>query len=274
MSMRQKDSSSADKAREVLEIPGLAVSWPEAGVALVEFDRPHRRNALDRPLLDGLPVLLRQLNRRDDVRVIVLSGRGGSFCAGGDLAVIGDMQGESPSQAADRMAREFESTAQLLDSRKITVAAVEGPAVGAGLALALACDIRVGGATAVFAAPFIKMALVPDFGVSWLLARTAGASAALDITLTGRKVFSEEALSRGLLTEIAAHPLPHALAKAEVFADAEPTVAAATKQLIRSSLSKDFASTLRAEIAHQLDAISSAAFHEHWSAWAAAVRSA
>ncbi|MFG2583044.1 enoyl-CoA hydratase/isomerase family protein [Streptomyces malaysiensis] len=270
--MSERDSSSDAYAGDLPEISGLVVSSPGPGVALVEFARPHRRNALDRGLLDGLPGVLRHLNRNDEVRVIVLSGRGGSFCAGGDLAVIGDMRGESPSQAADRMAREFESTAQLVGSAKITLAAVEGPAVGAGLALALACDIRVGGAHTVFAAPFIKMALVPDFGVSWLLARTAGASAALDILLSGRKVYSEEALSHGLLTETAADPLAHALAKAEVFAAAEPAVAAATKRLVRDGLRTDFASALRAEIAHQLDAVRADAFHEHWSAWSSAVR--
>ncbi|MFC5744276.1 enoyl-CoA hydratase/isomerase family protein [Actinomadura rugatobispora] len=270
--MSETNRESGADPRAIPDVPGLVVSFPGPGVALVEIDRPHRRNALDRALLDGLPAVLGQLNGRDEVRVIVLSGRGGAFCAGGDLAVIGDMSGESPEQAAARMAREFASASRLLGSPKITIAAVGGPAVGAGLALALACDIRVGGGGAVFAAPFIRMALVPDFGVSWLLARTIGPSAAIDVAVTGRKVAAEEALRRGMLTEIAADPLGAALEKAAAIAAAVPRIAAATKTLIRDALTTDFDAALEAEIGHQLDAVRSEEFRRHWSAWSAAVR--
>ncbi|MEU0486752.1 enoyl-CoA hydratase/isomerase family protein, partial [Streptosporangium sp. NPDC006013] len=198
-----------------MDVCGLRVTFPSEGIALLELDRPHRRNALDRTLLDGLPGVLRELDGDAAVRVLVVTGRGGAFCAGGDLDAIGDLGNETPQDARERMTREFSIAELLLEFHTPTVAAVDGAAVGAGMALALACDLRIGSPGAVFASPFIKMALVPDFGVSWLLVRAVGAARATELALSGRKVAAEEAVRIGLLDVVVADPLAQALGRAD-----------------------------------------------------------
>ncbi|MFF0341727.1 enoyl-CoA hydratase/isomerase family protein [Kribbella sp. NPDC004875] len=254
------------------QIPGLILTRSANGVALVELDRPHRRNALDRALLDGLPGMLQSLNDDDQVRVIVLSGRGGSFCAGGDLDVIGDMGDESPEAARTRMTREFSSVSELAGTGKPTVASVDGAAVGAGMALALACDLRVGSDAAVFSSPFIKMALVPDFGASWLLANAVGPGRATEIALTGRRVGAAEALRIGLLDTVADDCLGQALRYAGRLAEAPVAAAAATKRLIRAGATHSLNEVIDREITEQLRAVRSEAFREHWKAWSETVR--
>ncbi|MER7282622.1 enoyl-CoA hydratase/isomerase family protein [Dactylosporangium sp. NPDC000244] len=253
-------------------VAGLRVSVPAAGVAMIELDRPARRNALDRAMLDGLPLVLRRLDADDEVRVIVLTGAGGSFCAGGDLDVIGDLVGESPQQARQRMAREFSSTSVLASSDKPTIAAIEGAAVGAGMGLALACDVRLGSGTTRFSSPFVKMALVPDFGVSWLLAQAVGAGRAAEIALTGRTILAAEALRIGLLDSIVDDPVAAAVAKGELLAAAPPHVCRATKRLIRAARGRSLDEAIDLEIDEQILALRHEEFDRRWRAWSEQIR--
>ncbi|MEU3168721.1 enoyl-CoA hydratase-related protein [Streptosporangium sp. NPDC006930] len=255
-----------------MDVRGLRVTFPAEGVALLELDRPHRRNALDRTLLDGLPEVLRELDGDTAVRVLVVTGRGGAFCAGGDLDAIGDLGNESPQDARERMTREFRIAELLLEFHAPTVAAVDGAAVGAGMALALACDLRIGSPGAVFASPFIKMALVPDFGVSWLLARAVGAARATELALSGRKVAAEEAVRIGLLDVVVADPLTQAFDRAEQLAAAPPEAARATKRLIAAAVDGGFAEAVDREIDEQIRAVRSPEFGRRWAEWSRAVR--
>ncbi|WP_431904843.1 enoyl-CoA hydratase/isomerase family protein [Amycolatopsis thermoflava] len=248
----------------------VTVTFPSDGVALLALDRPHRRNALDRALLDGLPDLLSELDADDRVRVLVITGRGGAFCAGGDLDVLAALGAETPDEARARMAREFDTARLLLEFRAPTVAAVDGAAVGAGMALALACDLRIGSPNAVFASPFIRMALVPDWGVTWLLARAAGQARATEIALSARKVGAAEALRVGLLDEIVPAPLDEALARAQGLAEADPA-AAATKRLIAAATGT-FQEAIDAEITEQLRAVRSPEFARRMGEWSQTVR--
>ncbi|MEU0507894.1 enoyl-CoA hydratase/isomerase family protein [Amycolatopsis sp. NPDC006125] len=247
------------------------VTFPADGVAVLALDRPHRRNALDRALLDGLPGVLSELNADDRVRALVITGRGGAFCAGGDLDVLADLGAETPGEARARMAREFATARLLLEFRAPTVAAVDGAAVGAGMALALACDLRIGSPDAVFASPFIRMALVPDWGVTWLLARAAGQARATEIALSARKVGAEEALRIGLLDEIVPAPLDEAFARAQRLAEADPAAAAATKRLIAAATGT-FQEAIDAEITEQLRAVRSPEFARRMGEWSQTVR--
>ncbi len=247
------------------------VTFPSDGVALLALDRPHRRNALDRALLDGLPAVLSELDADDRVRVLVVTGRGGAFCAGGDLDAIAGLGTEGSDEARARMAREFATARLLLEFRAPTVAAVDGAAVGAGMALALACDLRIGSPAAVFASPFIRMALVPDWGVTWLLARAVGQARATEIALSARKVGADEALRIGLLDEIVSAPLDEALARAERLAEADPAAAVATKRLIAGATGT-FQEAIDAEITEQLRAVRSPQFARRMGEWSQAVR--
>jgi 2-(1,2-epoxy-1,2-dihydrophenyl)acetyl-CoA isomerase len=247
------------------------VTFPADGIALLALDRPHRRNALDRALLDGLPSVLSELDADERVRVLVVTGRGGAFCAGGDLDVIAGMGAESPDEARERMTREFATARLLLEFRAPTVAAVDGAAVGAGMALALACDVRIGAPGAVFASPFIRMALVPDWGVTWLLARAVGQPRATEIALSARTVDAAEALRIGLLDAVVPAPLDEALARAARLAEADPIAAAATKRLIAAATGT-FQEAIGAEITEQLRAVRSPEFARRMGEWSQTVR--
>ena len=247
------------------------VTFPSDGIAVLALNRPHRRNALDRALLDGLPGLLADLAADDRVRALVVTGRGGAFCAGGDLDVLADLGAEGRDEARARMAREFATARLLLEFRAPTVAAVDGAAVGAGMALALACDLRIGSPGAVFASPFIRMALVPDWGVTWLLARAAGQARATEVALSAREVGADEALRIGLLDAVVPAPLDEALSRARVLADADPAAAAATKRLIAGATGS-FQDAIDAEITEQVRAVRAPAFTRRMGEWSDAVR--
>ncbi|MHA4855083.1 enoyl-CoA hydratase/isomerase family protein [Rhodococcus sp. MSC1_016] len=252
-------------------IDGLTVTV-DNGVAVLAFDRPHRRNALHRPLLDGLAQLVDAATADDDVRVLLLTGRGGAFCAGGDLDALKDMEGESADSARARMRREFSTSTRLVQSPKPTIAAIGGAAVGAGAALALACDVRIGSPSAFFAAPFVSMALVPDFGASWLLAEAAGAARAKEIAMTGRRVGAEEALRIGLLHHVADDPDARAWEMAVALAAAPVDAVRGTKALVAGSVTRTLEDQIECEIDAQVRAVASPSFAAHRAAWARTVR--
>jgi enoyl-CoA hydratase len=177
----------------------------DGGTVIVELHRPHRLNAMSRELIDDLHLLLDQLASRPDIRVVVLTGAGRGFCAGLDLV---DYGGEDPAATARaRLASQERIAALVVKMRalpQVVIAAVNGPAAGGGLALALAADIRVAAPAAQFAVSFVRIGLSgADIGVSWLLPRLVGASRAFELLLTGRLIGSEEALRIGLIGAVA-----------------------------------------------------------------------
>lgn len=252
-------------------VDGLTVTVNQ-GIAVLTLDRPHRRNALHRPLLDGLADVVGAVSAAAEVRVIVLTGSGGAFCAGGDLDSLKDMEGEEPSSARVRMRREFSTSTRLLGSPKPTVAVIEGPAVGAGAALALACDVRIGSSSAYFAAPFVSMALVPDFGASWLFAEASGVARAKEIAMTGRRVYAEEALRIGLLHQVVDDPAATAWATASALSAAPVSAVRGTKALVAQSLTRTLEEQIEREIEAQVEAVTSPEFAEHRAAWARTVQ--
>jgi enoyl-CoA hydratase/carnithine racemase len=208
----------------------------EEGVAVVTLERPAKRNALTWELAEALGEALRGLRGRDDVRAVVLTGAGGAFCAGADATWIsgdGDrplpglsegpiprLQRKSPGGPFHALPRAI----MVLD--KPIVAAIEGPAVGAGLALALACDRRFAGRTARLGAVFVRIGATPDSGLSYFLPRLVGVAEALRLVTTGELVGAEEALRIGLVDELA--PEGQALEQAMAYAKrlaAGPSVA-------------------------------------------------
>jgi len=185
----------------------------EGGVGVLTLDRPEKRNALTWELAAELLVALRELRGRDEVRAVVLTGAGGAFCAGADASWIsGDADRPLPGvtdRPIPRLQRKFpagpfhELPRALLGLDKPVVAAISGPAVGAGLALALACDRRFGDATARLGAVFVRIGATPDTGLGYFLPRIVGIPTALMLVSTGRILGAEEARAVGLLDEIA-----------------------------------------------------------------------
>lgn len=182
---------------------------PDAdGVWTLVLDRPAQRNALTDTTVRELHEALDTLDDRDDCRVLVLTGEGQGFCAGFDLGLADDAPGSEHGETQAWMKRQ-EAYARLVTRlralRQPVIAAVNGAATGAGLGLALACDVRLAAASASFSAAFIRVGMSScDIGVSYLLPRCVGVSNAFEIMLTGREVPAQEAARIGIASRLVA----------------------------------------------------------------------
>ena len=174
-------------------------------VATLTFNRPEKRNALGDIVTPALREMLLLLEADPEVRVVVLTGAGKAFCVGGDVKGMGS--GAPDDRSLDDKIRALQHRQQTLTLRlfempKPTIAALPGAAAGAGMSIALACDLRVGAASAFFAPGFGAIWLSGDYGGSWHLTQIVGPAKAKEIYFTGRRVHAEEALALGLLNEV------------------------------------------------------------------------
>src|SRR6201981_195390 len=170
----------------------------EDGVATLTFNRPERMNALSTPIMEGLLHGLPRLAGDPAVKVVVLTGAGRALCAGRD--VKGLAQGGERRSAREAMAHlraRMEVSRILHELPKPTIARINGPAAGAGLAFALACDLRIAGASASLGEAFVRVGFSGDFGGSFFLTRLVGTARARELYFTGRPVEADEALSLG-----------------------------------------------------------------------------
>ena len=246
------------------------VDRPHDGVAVVVLNRPGRLNALDGALFAELPRVFEALSRDEGVRVVVLAGAGDGFCAGADL-----VGGESPPSDFDGAKAWMQAVQRgplaLYRLPQPTIAAVSGPAAGGGLGLALACDIRIAAPTAAFSAPFVRMGLTPDFGVSRLLPRTVGTALAMELMLTGRRVDAEEAALTGLVSQVTDDPLAASVALAGRISSMPAASVQRIKALVRDAADADHETVLgELEPAAQAAGLSDGRFQERVSAWFAA----
>jgi enoyl-CoA hydratase len=180
---------------------------PRPGIALLRFNRPDRLNAINFDLVAALHSALDEIALDDSCKVVILTGTGRAFCSGLDLKDWGALPpiGSHPHRTAGSTGQSFISslTAHLRDTPQIVIASVNGPAYGGGLALSLACDLRIAGASASFCAAFIRTGLTgTDVGISYFLPRLIGASRAFDLMLTGRTVDAKTALDMGIVSQI------------------------------------------------------------------------
>ena len=182
----------------------------ENRVFTVTLNRPDARNALSDDLTRGLRRALAWAEVAETVGAIVLTGAGGAFCAGGDVKNMNRRNtGEAPAatpheQFLDMRARHIETAGALRSSRKPTIAALPGAAAGAGLALALSCDMRVAAERAFVSTGYARIGLSGDYGVAWLLTRVIGPARARELLLTSDRVASSRALNLGLFNEVVA----------------------------------------------------------------------
>ncbi|HZT65523.1 MAG TPA: enoyl-CoA hydratase-related protein [Acidimicrobiales bacterium] len=185
----------------------VRVERPRPGIALVTLDRPERLNAMSHQLVAELHDALDELAPDPECRVVVLTGAGRGFCAGLDLRDAGQAPETAGLGRAQAGMRSQQHIARLVPRLRAmpqpVIAAVNGPAAGGGLALALASDIRIAAASARFNVAFVRIGLSGcDIGVSWLLPRLIGASKAFELMLTGRIIDSEEADRIGLVLRV------------------------------------------------------------------------
>jgi 2-(1,2-epoxy-1,2-dihydrophenyl)acetyl-CoA isomerase len=174
------------------------------GVATITLDQPDRRNALSREIAGGIVEALDEIEA-SDARCVVVEGSGGSFSAGGDIeAMVEGIQGEMPLDERVRILERStnETIARLVEFPLPTIAAVDGPAVGAGANLALACDVQLATEDAAFGFVFRQVGLSVDAGTSYLLPRVVGENVAKELVLTGDVVGAERAAELGLVNHV------------------------------------------------------------------------
>jgi 2-(1,2-epoxy-1,2-dihydrophenyl)acetyl-CoA isomerase len=229
---------------------GLQVEL-RSGVIWLTLNRPDSLNSLDGPIKEALIGALETAAGDSAVRAVALTGAGRGFCVGQDLRELQDAYGagETPDFPL-LLERHYAPAIRLLAGMaKPTVAVVNGVAAGAGMSLALACDLRLASSSTRFRLAFSGIGLVPDAGATWHLPRLVGLSRAMDIALLGDWVDADEALRIGLVNRV--FPADELAARAEdVLATlaSGPTVAlAATKALLRANLDASLDEALAAE---------------------------
>jgi enoyl-CoA hydratase/carnithine racemase len=173
------------------------------GVVVVTLDRPGRANAMTDQMFVELERMALDMDAEDSCRVVVLTGAGGVFCAGYDLADADELAGLGAIGMLDQQERGARALLAVRSMRVPVIAAVDGAAAGGGLALALAADIRLASPEARFNAAFVRIGLsAGDLGTSWLLPRLVGPAVASEIAFTGRIVLAEEAARIGLVNAL------------------------------------------------------------------------
>ena len=172
------------------------------GIASIVLSSPKNLNALDEPMLDDLMVALDMCADDEAVRVIVISGEGKGFSAGGDIGMM--LQGlESGDQKLGAGVRKAGVVAlKIRNLRKPIIASLHGPVAGAGFNLALLCDFRIAEEGSKLIQAFVNIGLVPDMGGTFLLTRMLGAAKATELIMTGRPVSAKEALELGIVNEV------------------------------------------------------------------------
>lgn len=178
------------------------------GVATLTLNRPDRLNALGESLREDIYDGIQSANRDDSVRVMVITGAGRGFCSGGDVKAMNERNEDTKEGSAvleDSIAPlRDQIVLALRDTPKPAIAAVNGPAAGAGMNLALACDIRIASTTATFGETFAKRGLHVDWGGTYFLPRLIGMDRACEMIFTGESVGAETALEYGIVSQIVA----------------------------------------------------------------------
>lgn len=201
-------------------------------IATIVLDDERRKNMMTAELGDALAAAVSRLVDRRDVRAVILTGAGEAFSGGGDLAMLERLRTVSKAEARETMLAFYRRYLSILDLAVPVVAAVRGPAIGAGLSVALACDILVCDEDAKLASNFAKLGLFPGMGTTYFLARRVGALRAAELVLTGRRFDGRDALAWGIANDAvpSAAVLPRAEATAADIAASSPATVRALKR--------------------------------------------
>ncbi|WP_373356397.1 enoyl-CoA hydratase-related protein [Pseudoroseicyclus sp. CXY001] len=231
----------------------------EGGIRVITMTRPEVMNALSSSLRRRL---LAALNAPDGIRVIVLTGAGRAFCAGQDLA---DGQGLTPEETERILAEEYVPLLMAIaEAPQPVIAAVNGPAVGAGANLALACDVVIASEAASFSQAFSCIGLIPDAGGTWLLPRLTGSARAMGLALFGETLPAAEAARIGLIWEAVPEETftAHWQARAARLAAGPPAALSRTKAALRASPGHGLAEQLALEARLQGECVGTEDFAE------------
>ncbi|UFX44829.1 enoyl-CoA hydratase [Bradyrhizobium sp. 41S5] len=238
-------------------------------VAIITLNRPDARNSLSDTLTPALRTMIRTCGENPEVGVLLVTGAGKAFCAGGNVKGMGanrdpkKLEMSYEDKVADLQERQRLLTGALASVRKPTIAALPGPAVGAGLAIAMACDLRIAAQSAFISTGYLRVALSGDYGMAWLLTRLVGTSRARELMFTSEKVDAARCEQIGLVNRV----VPDETLQDEAFALAKsmaegPTLALRyMKDNLDEALQFDFA-TARDHEAERLIRLTTTADHK------------
>src|SRR5688572_8016648 len=175
----------------------------DEGIARIVLDRPERMNAFTFEMIDAWVDALQRCRTDDAVKVVLVTGAGEAFCSGGDIVEMGERLDHTPEQRKSELFQRIERIPLALeDLDKPVIAAVNGAATGAGMDMALMCDIRYAAQSARFAETYVRVGLVPGAGGAHFLPRLVGVSKALELFFTGDFIDAQEALRIGLVNRV------------------------------------------------------------------------
>lgn len=217
------------------------------GRRTLTLDDPDKRNSIDAAMRADLADAIATVAADPDARSLVVTGAGSAFCAGADLpAIFGD-----PDRPVSVMRRElhvvYDSFLRLRALPIPTVAAVQGPAVGAGLNLAMSCDLRIVGPRGRFAATFTSIGLHPGGGCTWFLVQALGPQRAMAMILEGGSISGADAVAAGLALALDDDPVAAATTLADRYADLEPDLVRDVKTAVQTAVTGGFDATLELE---------------------------
>lgn len=221
----------------------------EGQVAVIELADPDRRNMMGLEMTTAWSRLIPAIAADAELRAVVVTGRGSAFSSGGNTSWIGADSHQPVPVLRERMLAYYRTWLAIRDLDIPTIAAINGPAIGAGAALALACDLRWAGRSALLALPFLRMGMHPGMLSTFLTAEVGGVAVARDLLLTGRRVAADELLQLGLVSRVIADAEleDEALAGAQAVAAGAPTAVRLTKVALRDGLTRDWAGAVQWE---------------------------
>lgn len=233
------------------------------GVRVITLDDPDRRNILAPELCADLLAAVHEVAADAAARALVVTGAGTAFCGGADMpAVFGDRD-RSVAQLRDELHEVYRSFLAVRDLSIPAIAAIQGPAIGAGLNLAMVCDVRVVGPDASLAATFSRIGLHPGGGCTWFLVQALGPDRALKMLLDGGSKRGADAVASGLATHFAEDPLAEALRLAQRYAAIDPQLTRDIKAAVKIATTSTFEATLEFESWAQASAATKPAVHEY-----------
>lgn len=171
-------------------------------IRIITMNRPESRNALNPELMGALQVAVAKAAEDREVRAVILTGAGGAFCSGGDLTMGARSDAPARAEAREALPVTAHTSSLLHRMRKPTIAMIGGPAAGAGLSLAGACDIRIASESAVFFAAFLSAGIPGDYGGTYFWARIVGVARAKEMYLLNEKIDASRALEMGIVNRV------------------------------------------------------------------------
>ncbi|HXH92499.1 MAG TPA: enoyl-CoA hydratase [Thermoanaerobaculia bacterium] len=238
----------------------MILSETTDAVTTITLNRPEKLNAFSGTMREDLLAALRTADADPACRVVVITGAGRAFCAGGDVEFMFGLQTEGDVERFRKLLDAGRDVVtQIAEMAKPVIASVNGIAAGAGCNLALACDYRIASEAAKFGETFVRIGIHPDWGGTWLLPRMIGTGRALEMMMTGRMVDAAEALAIGIVERVvAADALANETTKlAQTIAQGPPLAIAGIKRALVASRTNTLRAQVELESEHQIEAFRS-----------------